>query len=81
MTGPRPPGDFVYETPGESHTLICYESDEPMKVFFVVSGPLMWLDEEGKTVGHFDVHDYIAGARAHYASNGIGADYVDTLIR
>jgi 2,4'-dihydroxyacetophenone dioxygenase len=74
-------GDFVYETPGESHTLVCYHTDEPMKVFFVVSGPLMWLDDEGKTVGHYDVHDYMAAARAHYAANGIGADYVDTLIR
>jgi hypothetical protein len=25
-------GDFVYETPGEAHTLVAYESDEPMKV-------------------------------------------------
>jgi 2,4'-dihydroxyacetophenone dioxygenase len=74
-------GDFVYETPGESHTLVCYDHPEPMKVFFVVSGPLMWLDESGATVGHYDVFDYIAAARAHYASNGIGADYVDTLIR
>ena len=74
-------GDFVYETPGESHTLICYESGEPMKVFFVVTGPLAWLDEDGNIVAMYDVHDYIAAARAHYASNGIGADYVDTLFR
>ena len=38
-------------------------------------------DEEGNTTGHYDVFDYMAAARAHYASNGIGADYVDTLIR
>jgi len=74
-------GDFVYETPGEGHTLIAYDSPEPMKVFFIVQGPLIWLDEEGQGVGYFDVHDYIEGARRHYASNGIGADYVDTLFR
>ena len=74
-------GDFVYETPGESHTLVCYESGEPMKVFFVVTGPLAWLDEDGNQVATYDVHDYIAAARAHYASNGIGANYVDTLFR
>ena len=74
-------GDFVYETPGESHTLVCYHTDEPMKVFFVVSGPLMWLDDEGNTVGHYDVFDYMTAARAHYDAVGIGADYVDTLIR
>lgn len=74
-------GDFVYETPGESHTLVAYESPEPMKVFFIVSGPLIWLDEAGNAAGHFDVHDYIALARNHYAANGVGADYVDTLLR
>ena len=40
-------GDFVYETPGEAHTLVAYESDEPMKVHFKVKGPLIWLDENG----------------------------------
>lgn len=73
--------DFVYETPGESHTLVAYESEEQMKTFFIVSGPLIWLDEQGTGTAHFDVHDYIALARAHYAANGIGADYVETSFR
>jgi 2,4'-dihydroxyacetophenone dioxygenase len=60
---------------------VAYDSDEPMKAFFVVAGPLIWLDEDGASVGHFDVHDYIALARGHYAANGVGADYVDTLLR
>jgi 2,4'-dihydroxyacetophenone dioxygenase len=75
------PGSFVYETPGEGHTLVAYESDEPMKAFFIVKGPLLWLDENGAVVGHFDVHDYIALCREHYDRVGIGADYVDTLFR
>ena len=74
-------GDFVFEAPGESHTLVAYDHPDPMKVFFVVTGPLMWLDEDGKTVGHYDVFDYMAQARAHYEAVGIGADYLDTLIR
>ena len=52
-------GDFVYETPGEAHTLVAYESDEPMKVHFKVKGPLIWLDEKGDAVDFFDVHHYI----------------------
>ena len=52
-----------------------------MKVFFVVSGPLMWLDEEGNTVGHYDVFDYIRDARAHYEEVGIAPDYLDSLMR
>ncbi len=74
-------GDFIYETPGESHTLVAYDHPDPMRVFFVVSGPLMWLDDEGKTIGHYDVFDYMADARAHYKSVGIADDYLDSLIR
>jgi 2,4'-dihydroxyacetophenone dioxygenase len=74
-------GDFIFETPGESHTLVAYDHPDPMKVFFVVSGPLMWLDDAGNTVGHYDVFDYMAAARAHYEKVGIGAAYLDTLIR
>jgi 2,4'-dihydroxyacetophenone dioxygenase len=74
-------GDFVYETPGEGHTLVAYEHAEPMRVFFVVSGPLIWLDEKGQSAGHFDVHDYIKLCRDHYDKVGVGAAYVDTLFR
>lgn len=74
-------GDFVYETPGEGHTLVAYEHKDPMRVFFIVTGPLIWLDEEGKPDGYFDVHSYIAMCRTHYDKVGIGAAYVDTLFR
>jgi 2,4'-dihydroxyacetophenone dioxygenase len=75
------PGDFVYETPGGSHTLVAYESDEPMRVHFNVTGPLLWLDENGESAGLFDVFDYIAAAKEHYDKVGIGADYIDRLMR
>ena len=74
-------GDWVYEAPGESHTLIAYECDEPMRVTFNVTGPLIWLDENGEPNGTFDVFDYIALVRDHYEKNGIGADYIDQLMR
>ena len=74
-------GDWVYEAPGESHTLIAYECDEPMRVTFNVTGPLIWLDENGEPEGHFDVHDYIALAKAHYEEVGLGAGEVEKLFR
>jgi 2,4'-dihydroxyacetophenone dioxygenase len=74
-------GDFVYEAPGEAHTLVAYEHPDPMKVFFNVTGPLLWLDENGEPAGDFDQFDYIELARAHYEKVGIGAGYVDTLFR
>ena len=74
-------GDFVYETPGEAHTLVAYESDEPMKVHFKVKGPLIWLDENGDTVDFFDVHHYIRICKEHYEKVGLGADLIDSLMR
>jgi len=74
-------GDFIYETPGEAHTLVSYEHEEPMRVFFVVKGPLIWLDEKGESTGHFDVHNYIELCTTHYEKVGIGADYVKKLFR
>jgi hypothetical protein len=46
-----------------------------------VTGPLIWLDENGEPNGTFDVFDYIALVREHYEKNGIGADYIDKLFR
>ena len=74
-------GDFVYETPGEGHTLVAYEHKDPMRVFFNVKGPLIWLDEKGASLGHFDVHDYIAMSKAHYEQVGLGAAAIEKLFR
>lgn len=73
--------DFVYETPGEGHTLVAYEHEQAMKVFFQVKGPLIWLDERGEPDGFFDVHNYIALCRDHYEKVGLGRDYVDRPFR
>ncbi|MBR1240335.1 2,4'-dihydroxyacetophenone dioxygenase family protein [Bradyrhizobium sp. AUGA SZCCT0274] len=74
-------GDFVYEPPGSSHTLVSHDCGEPMRTLFILTGPLIWLDEDGATVGHYDVHDFVREARAHYDKNGVGADHVETLFR
>ena len=52
-----------------------------MRVFFMVQGPSIWLDENGNGMGQYDVFDYIAAARAHYDKMGIGGKYVDSLVR
>jgi 2,4'-dihydroxyacetophenone dioxygenase len=74
-------GDFVYEPPGCSHTLVTYDCDEPTRVFFVVTGPHMWLDENGTTQGYHDVHDIIRDAKAHYAKMGLGDEILQRLFR
>jgi 2,4'-dihydroxyacetophenone dioxygenase len=52
-----------------------------MKVFFIVKGPLVWLDEKGEPDGYFDVHQYIALCKAHYDTVGLGAGLIDKLYR
>ena len=41
-----------------------------MRAFFIVKGPLIWLDEHGEPDGYFDVHSYIAMCREHYEKIG-----------
>jgi 2,4'-dihydroxyacetophenone dioxygenase len=69
------------ETSGKGHTLVAYGSEQPMKVFFQVKGPLIWLDDKGGPNGFFDVHNYIALCLDHYEEVGIGRAYVDPLFR
>ena len=60
---------------------MAHESDEPMRVHFNVTGPLIWLDEHGAAAGTFDVFDYIDLCKAHYEKVGLGAAAIDRLIR
>jgi 2,4'-dihydroxyacetophenone dioxygenase len=61
--------------------LIAYEHDEPMRAIFIVEGPLIWLDEDGKSQDYFDVHKYIAMCKAHYEAAGLGAAMIDAMMR
>lgn len=74
-------GDFIYESPGEGHTLVAYDHPDPMRAIFIVKGPLIWLDEDGESEDFFDVHHYIAMCKAHYESVGLGAEAVEALFR
>jgi 2,4'-dihydroxyacetophenone dioxygenase len=74
-------GSFVYESPGEGHTLVAYDHPDPMRAMFIVKGPLIWLDEHGEATDFFDVHHYIAMCRAHYEAVGLGASAIDSLFR
>lgn len=60
---------------------MAYEHEQPMRVFFIVKGPLIWLDADGEAEDFFDVHHYIAMCRAHYEAVGLGSAAVDALFR
>jgi 2,4'-dihydroxyacetophenone dioxygenase len=74
-------GDFVYETPGEAHTLVAFAHKDPMKVLFIVSGPLIWLNDKGESAGYFDVFNYIDMCKAHYEKVGLGGAAIENLFR
>jgi 2,4'-dihydroxyacetophenone dioxygenase len=73
-------GGYVFEPPGEVHTLTVDAVDE-MKTLFFIMGPIIFMDENDNVTFVDDNRKMIERCRAHYAQNGIGADYVDRLIR
>jgi 2,4'-dihydroxyacetophenone dioxygenase len=74
-------GSFVFEPPGEIHTLVVPEDCDEMITFFNIAGAMIYLDPAGRQIGYEDVFTKIDMCRAHYASTGLGAAYVDQFIR
>ncbi len=75
------PGSYVFEPPGETHTLVVPEGVEEMITFFFVSGSLIYVDPYGKPEGYDDVFTKIDMCRKHYEAVGLGADFVQQFIR
>ena len=74
-------GSFVYEPPGEIHTLVVPDHCVDMITFFNISGAMIYVDDTGRQSGYEDVFTKIDMCRAHYAGCGLGAGYVDQFIR
>lgn len=74
-------GGYVYEPPGETHTLVVPEGVTEMITYFQVNGVMIYVDPWGKTMGFEDVFTKIEMCRKHYEEVGLGADYVDQFIR
>ena len=73
-------GMYVFEPPGEIHTLVV-DSEDEMITLFHVSATLVYFDDQLKPCGHDDVHTKIAMCRKHYIECGLGADFVNQFIR
>ena len=74
-------GSFVYEPPGEGHTLVVPDDCREMITFFNISGAMIYLDQAGRQIGYEDVFTKIEMCRSHYRDIGLGTDYVDQFIR
>jgi quercetin dioxygenase-like cupin family protein len=74
-------GSYVFEPPGEVHTLVVPDDCPEMITFFNITGSMIYLDDTNKHVGYEDVFTKIDMCRAHYENVGLGAGYVDQFIR
>ncbi|TVZ02179.1 cupin domain-containing protein [Trebonia kvetii] len=61
-------GDFVRESPGRTHTLY---SENGMKTFFWLNGPLEFLDEEDRVIEVVDVFWFINHYESHCRQHGL----------
>ena len=74
-------GSFVYEPPGEIHTLVVPDDCTEMITFFNIAGAMIYLDAEGRQTGYEDVFTKIEMCREHYTRSGLGEDFVDQFVR
>ena len=74
-------GSYVYEPPGETHTLVVPDDVKEMITFFQVNGIMSYVDPWGKLLGYEDFFTKIEMCRKHFSKVGLGEDYVDQFIR
>lgn len=74
-------GGYVFEPPGETHTLVVPEGCDEMLTLFFVHGSLMFVDPQGQATGYDDVFTRIDKYRAHYEAVGLGGDTVKRFMR
>lgn len=74
-------GGYAFEPAGETHTLFVPEDVPEMITWFHVTGGYTYVDPQGVAQGYEDVFTKIEAARKHYASIGLPADYIESIIR
>ena len=74
-------GSYVFEPPGETHTLTVPEGCSEMITLFTVHGSLMYVDPQGNATGYDDVFTRIEKYRAHFETVGLGAEFVKRFMR
>jgi quercetin dioxygenase-like cupin family protein len=74
-------GSYVFEPPGETHTLVVPPDIDEMITLFQVNGVMYYVDPWGRALGYEDVFTKIEMCRKHFASVGLGSDFADQFIR
>jgi quercetin dioxygenase-like cupin family protein len=74
-------GSYIYEPPGDVHTLVVPDDVTEMITWFHNTGGYTYLDAEGHPAGVEDVFTKLAAAERHYSAIGLGNDYVKRFVR
>jgi 2,4'-dihydroxyacetophenone dioxygenase len=74
-------GSYVFEPPGETHTLTVPEDVPQMITLFHITGAMIYVDEKGTVTAYEDVFTKIEMCRKHYIACGLGVEFVDQFIR
>ena len=74
-------GSYVYEAPGETHTLVVDDNVTEMITMFQVNGAMIYVDPDGGVLGYEDVFTKIDMCRKHYGEMGFGDGFVEGFIR
>lgn len=74
-------GSYVFEPPGETHTLVVPDDVTEMITLFTIHGALTYVDPQGQALGYDDVFTRIEKYREHFETVGLGADYVKRFMR
>ena len=74
-------GAYVYEAPGETHTLVVDADVPEMITLFQVNGAMIYVDPEGDVLGYEDVFTKIDLCRQHFKAVGLGERFVEQFLR
>ena len=75
------PGDYAFEPPGETHTLVVPDDVKEMATLFHVTGGYTYVDPYGEALGYEDVFSKLEHASRHYEAIGLGKEHVKRIVR
>lgn len=74
------PGSYIFEPPGETHTLCVSDDGGEMITLFHVTAGYTYLDPDGAITGFEDVFTKIDAVRRFHAKLGLGPEHLDRLV-
>jgi 2,4'-dihydroxyacetophenone dioxygenase len=74
-------GDYAFEPPGETHTLVIPEEAGGMITLFHVTGGYTYVDPDGQALGYEDVFSKLEAAARHFKAIGKDEGFVRRFVR